>query len=489
MLYWIRMKQDGSEQGRKSEHILHTLPSVLTFAGSEKFASRSKTSANYWAERVFKLARKNSAGVMVSDADYSCQLSFGGRRERFQLHTPNKAEAASRAAAIYRDVTGRGWDDALLIHKPKALPKAETLPPATVGGVIAANARLSSARAESLDAYSKAFRRIAAGVMRLAGGRKYDAFRGGREEWRARIDGLPLSALTPSAVLAWKNAFLKAARGDGRGRAAVTVNSIIRNAKALLGRKVRGFIEQEMLLPSPLWHEGIPAEPEPSLRYRSRIDAEAILRAAQGELAAADAEAFKLLLLTLGCGLRRSEADTLAWEQFDFQRRVLVIEDTAHKRLKSRDSAGEIDLEPELCALFQGFRARARGGFVLEASHRLRIAEMQDRESRGYRCNETHKRLLAWLREHGVPGLRPMHTMRKEVGSIIASRHGIWQASRYLRHSDIRITSKLYADKKLPVTSGLGSVLAVPANIVAADFRAADAGNAAVPGKAGRRRA
>jgi hypothetical protein len=42
--------------------------------------------------------------------------------------------------------------------------------------------------------------------------------------------------------------------------------------------------------------------------------------------------------------------------------------------------------------------------------------------------------------------------MRKEIGSIIASENGIFEASRYLRHSDIRITSAIYADKKKTVT-------------------------------------
>ena len=57
-----------------------------------------------------------------------------------------------------------------------------------------------------------------------------------------------------------------------------------------------------------------------------------------------------------------------------------------------------------------------------------------------------------WLRIHGVDALKPLHTMRKEIGSIIASEHGIFEASRYLRHSDIRITSAIYADKKKTVT-------------------------------------
>lgn len=459
------MKQESTEQGKKTGYKLATLSNVASSSESVRFAPKSKGSANYWQAggRLFKFTRgKRTNGATVKeDADYSCRISFGNRREQFQLHTANKAEAATKAASIYRDVVGKGWEDALRIHKPKATPKPETLPSATIGSLIAANVRLSSARSESLEAYAKALRRIAGGVLEISGGKKFDASREGRTEWREKIDAKPLAALTPAAVLAWRNKLMKTAlTPEARGRAAVTVNSLVRNAKALLSKKVRPFIEKEMQLSSPLFFEGIVAESEPSLRYRSKIDAESILQAAQSNLATQDSEAFKLLLLTLVCGLRRSEADTLLWSQFDFVNRVLVIEDTEHKRLKSKDSAGDVDLEPELCALFENYMTKAQSPFVLESSKRKRLATIQERKSRGYRCEPTHKRLLIWLRQHGVSGVRPIHTLRKEIGAVIASRDGIWKASRYLRHSDIRITSKLYADKKIPVTSGLGGFLA-----------------------------
>ena len=436
----------------------------------ERFATRSKTTANYWAtgNRLFKFARKSANGATTIDAEYSMQISFRGRRSQFQLHTPIKAEAASKAARIYCDIVGKGWDEALEIHKPNAKPKklaADTsLPPATVGSLISANARFSSARPESLEAYSKALRRIVAGIFNIAKGKKYDAFRGGRAAWIDRIDSKALSELTPAAVLAWRNQRIRAAKTpEERGRATVTTNSLIRNAKALLSNKVRPFIEQEMKLPSPLFFEGISAEPEPNLRYRSKIDAGEILEAARQDLAE-QPETLKLLVLTLVCGLRRSEADTLLWDQFDFKRRILVIEDTEHKRLKSTDSAGEIDLEPEVCEMFEGFAKFRQSPFVLEASKRVRTSSMQDRKTRGYRCDLTQRSLIAWLRKQGVESRRPIHTLRKEIGAIIASREGIWKASRYLRHSDIRITSKLYSDKKVPVTSGLASFLVPPAN-------------------------
>ena len=106
------------------------------------------------------------------------------------------------------------------------------------------------------------------------------------------------------------------------------------------------------------------------------------------------------------------------------------------------------------------------------SSVRITITKLK---ARGYRCEATQKVLIHWLRKNGVPGLRPIHTMRKEIGSIIASRDGIFKASRYLRHSDIGITSKLYADVKTPVSAGLGALLtARPANVVEADFKPAE---------------
>jgi integrase len=63
--------------------------------------------------------------------------------------------------------------------------------------------------------------------------------------------------------------------------------------------------------------------------------------------------------------------------------------------------------------------------------------------------------LTAWLRYKGVKGHAPLHALRKECGSLINERYGIHAASRALRHSSIVITSQVYADNRLPATTGL----------------------------------
>jgi integrase len=324
---------------------------------------------------------------------------------------------------------------------------------ATIGKLITAATRLSSTKKESLDTYAKALRRIATGVLTVKGGKSGP--KQGTDAWRRLINATPMDKLTSAAV---------------------TVNSLLRNSKALLSKRVRPFLEKEMVLPSPLWFESVPMEKEPSMRYHSTIDAGTILRAAMEELAPEQPEVFKALILTLICGLRRSEADAMQWAQVDLEAGTLEIMDTEHRALKSADSAGKIALDAEVVALLRGFKTKTESPFILETP-KLARAAFKEHKSRTYRCDATHTALIDWLRKNGVNGKRPMHTMRKEVGSVIASRDGIFAASRFLRHSDIRITSRLYADSKKPVSSGLGALLAPEGdNVVKEHFTTKDGG-------------
>jgi integrase len=65
-----------------------------------------------------------------------------------------------------------------------------------------------------------------------------------------------------------------------------------------------------------------------------------------------------------------------------------------------------------------------------------------------YRCDCTFKKLLDWLRSKGVTARNPLHTLRKEFGSLINQKFGIYAASAALRHSNIGITRDAYVDKK-----------------------------------------
>ena len=422
----------------------------------------AKTSAAYWLGKVKK---PGGSGL------YVMQIAYRGTRHRFPLETANQATAAEKARKIYLSLVANGVEGTLGEFNPKTAAKpAAPEAVATIGELITAATRSSSARRKSLDTYAKALRRIATGVLAVKGVKSGP--KQGTDAWREMTDATPLDKLTPAAVLAWKNAFLKsAANPQDRNSAAVTVNSLLRNSKALLSKRVRPFLEKEITMPSPLWFESVPMEKKPSMHYHSTIDAGTILRAAMEELAPTEPETFKALILTLICGLRRSEADSMQYAQVDLEAGTLEIMDTEHRALKSSDSAGKIALDAEVVALLRGFKAKTKSPFILETSKLARSA-FKEHQSRTYRCDATHTALIDWLRKPGVKGKRPLHTMRKEIGSILATREGIFAASRFLRHSDIRITSRLYADTKTLVSSGLGALLA-PAKktVIKGDFQ------------------
>ncbi|MBN8459330.1 MAG: tyrosine-type recombinase/integrase [Verrucomicrobia bacterium] len=402
----------------------------------------SKNDARYWLvpKRLFK-----DHGV----ADYSCRFSHQGKRAQVCLNTANHREAAKRAATVYAKVTTDGWQAGLALYRPQPqIPEAAAV---TVGDLIAAAAAVSTARRQSLECYTKAFRRIVSEIKGISSDRKYVAKGGDANVWQRRVDAVELGSVTPRDVMEWKNRRLREVESDplAKRRTIVTVNSLVRNARALFGKKILPFVEQSLSLAGPLPFEGVLMEKAPSMRYVSKLDPYALLAAAREQLAGADPEAFKALLLALVCGLRRSEIDNLLWRAFDFGNRILKVDHSEFHQLKSEDSAGVIDLDADTTALFRDYRTlRPRDLFVIVSEGR----PSSQHKARAYRCDPVFKRLLAWLREHGVAGDKPLHTLRKEIGSIIAAEHGIFEASRYLRHSDIRITSAIYADKKKTVT-------------------------------------
>lgn len=429
-----------SDDHPQSSIVENNGPEVARSEDSQGPVVRSKADSRYWLA--------GNRLVFHDSANYSARIQAAGRREWFPLGTPNRKKAAAKAAEIYSEIQSHGFDAAVQRYKPDAVTKPVH---ATVGALIEEATKLSTARRHSLDAYTKALRCIVAEIKGIKAGKNTEGKGSAHAAWRALVDAVPLADITPAEVVGWKNARLRAAESDplAKRRTIVTVNSLMRNAKALFGKKLLPFIEQSVTIPRPLPFDGVTFEKPPSMRYVSRVDAFGIVALARQELATAEPEAFKVLLLALVCGLRRSEIDNLLWRSFDFGRKLLRVESNEFHQLKSEDSAGEIDLDDDTVALFRGYRAQhPKAVFVIESPNKPR----NETKARCYRCDSTFKRVLEWLRAQGVEASKPLHTMRKEIGSIIASEHGIFEASRYLRHSDIRITSAIYADKKKAVT-------------------------------------
>ena len=99
------------------------------------------------------------------------------------------------------------------------------------------------------------------------------------------------------------------------------------------------------------------------------------------------------------------------------------------------------------------YKAKATSDFVVEG----RLINTPYKNTYQYRCDRHFKALIAWLRGRGIEDPKPLHALRKEFGSEMIRVAGVYEASRQLRHSDIRTTTNHYAYKKNRATVDLFS--------------------------------
>jgi integrase len=142
-------------------------------------------------------------------------------------------------------------------------------------------------------------------------------------------------------------------------------------AKSLFTKRLLRFLPQRLELPARLPFDGVAPFPRQSMRYASTIDVPALLTAATGELATSDPEAFKGFLLCFCGGLRRNECDKLRWSSIDFDAGLIRIEAQVDFSAKCETSLADIPIDPEVCALLRGLRAREpRASYVMKGDPR-----------------------------------------------------------------------------------------------------------------------
>jgi integrase len=412
----------------------------------------SKTDLRYWRDRVFK-PTYTRGGRRHESPNWAVYIQHRGSRHKWSLATPNREAAAAKARDVFLSLQAKGWEATFQKYRPKLAEKKRD---ATVGQFIDEVKAKADLDLKTIEGYCKAFRSIVADISGIDGGKaKFDNYKGGHEKWLASINGVRLSALTPSRLQEWKRAFLAKAKRDplSQRRAKVSVNSFIRRARSLFSLSIVRHLGLE--LPVPLPFTGIALEPRQSLKYRSSFDVTELIKKARNDLSESDPELFKIFLLAVMVGLRRHEIDLLEWPSFQWEAGVIRIEPTRYFHPKSEDSIGDVAIDAELAEIFRGYRARAESEFVIESTRKPKPDVLYQH----YRCDDAFRRLTKWLRLHGVKAHKPLHTLRKEYGSQINAIHGIHAASRALRHADIRVTNEYYTDSRVRVTPGMGHLL------------------------------
>ena len=413
-----------------------------------------KTHVNFWRGRLRRQRYGSKADGTYREAPaFYVRINHQGREHAFTFRTLNETVAATNARDIYVSILKDGWDAVLRKHQSSA---AQTVDNPTVGQFLDEVSAKAGLRVRTFRNYTSCFRTIIAEIFKIRGeGSKFDYHGDGHAQWRTRVDAVKLAKITPARIQAWKVARIKAAGESPAAQRSAkrTVNSYIRCSRALFSRKISKFIN--ITLPEPLPFEGVEMEQSGSMKYQSTIVVADLVTAAKKDLKKEHPEAYKIFLLGLFAGLRRNEIDGLEWSALDWQGNAIHVKNTDVLHLKSDESEAVVAVDVEVMAELEEFDKQKQTKFVITSDRPPR----PDSELAYYRCEPHFNYLTAWLRGKGITANKPIHELRKELGALIASKHGIYAASHLLRHSDISTTARHYADQKHRVTAGLGNLL------------------------------
>ena len=436
--------QSKSEQKEKSAYAMHT-------------TTLAKNDERYWQKRIYRQKHRNQRGLATEDKTYSVQITHDKKRKTFQLHTANKKTAAQKARDIYLSLKSNGWEETLDRFTPK---KTDIIEEATVGDLLRIYAEVADVPTKTAANYARALRTVVADIKKISRDKsRFDYVNGGADKWRAKIDNVPLSFVTPAKIQRWKLAYVKskAINPVKENSAKLTVNSYIRYCRSLFSVKVMPYLEKELNLPNPLPFQSIDLYPRQSMRYESSFDIEQLAMMARDHLPNIEQDQQWLIFtLAVSAGLRRNEIDKLTWRQIDLDRNTISLAATKYFKPKSENSGTLVSIDPDLAAMLRGYRAKSKGEFVIESNNAPKLRSNVPL----YRSERHFKALIKWLRANGIEDRKPLHTLRKEAGSLVNQKHGLYAASHFLRHADIQVTSAHYVDNKEIITSGLGALLA-----------------------------
>lgn len=434
------LESENAQHGQKSGQKVgkSSSPSVSTHGSFAKLKQRiQRNTRKYYGRQAAP--------------QYLLRVQCRRQRDWFELG-PDLDAAAKLAREIDQFLRLNGWEAARAKYKPAFAAERSEL---TVGRFIELVSQHGQLDPTTVYTYASRLRRIVSGIRRIKFGGA-DKFSGGPipSKWRVAVDGTLLNSITPEHVASWRDAYVgRHASGSAeRMHAEHTVNGILRNARALFAKRVLKRVLTKcstLVLPSPLPFDGVEFIPEreSDYFYTSEVNVKQLIEDAFKELGG---NQLVIFVLAVGAGLRRNEMDKLPWAHVDLPTGTVTVAPTKYGRLKSDSSVGKIQLEPRFAEVLRKRAAESRGEFVLTSHIAPRVGSVQ----RHYRCKRDFAGLCRWLKSKGITrSSSRIHTLRKEFGSHLAQRRGIFAASAGLRHSTIGVTRKFYVSSKIEPTS------------------------------------
>jgi len=151
-------------------------------------------------------------------------------------------------------------------------------------------------------------------------------------------------------------------------------------------------------------------------------------------------ESAMIVLLALGCGLRRNEIDKArkSWLCENDGMTVLTVQKESDFEPKSRISRNipvSQDLAEEILRIRKSLKPKSNDSYLIPTKEPTKAQ---------LRLNCRFRKVSKWLTDKGIPETKSLHALRKEFGSLVATKHSIFTASTYLGHSSVVITQESY---------------------------------------------
>jgi integrase len=425
-----------------------------SLSGVPKKVRLSKDHQDFWLRKL-KRRSYSSNGKRVEIPEWQVRLFLDGREDWFNLGTTNRAAASVKARDIWLNLRAHGWEDTLAKFKPSG-PAKETL---TVEGFS--------------DTYREAIQRIEYPPSPQTAARYLKSL----GFISRRVHVTRIADLTSEKVKKFVGDYLEEGRAAGRHSESVKVscNAMLRNTAAIFSRqmlseyrsrgltlmnpfegqklrriKLKSYSPMNRDMLNTTWQDaaklrdGNPETPAPA--KITRQPAEKAKRWKEPDFRLPQPGAYVLLLLELGLGLRRHEADKAQWDWFFTDangRYYLEVKSTPYFVPKSKESR-VIPVEKLLYDAIQGTREQV-SPFIVRGRLPKRYESGHEPKNIVYRCDQHHRTLALWLRRHGIADEKPCHTLRKEFGSYVATAFGLFHAQRMLGHSSPQVTEQFYA--------------------------------------------
>ena len=408
----------------------------------------------YWRTRLFRNTYSDKArNRVVEIPEYYVRLRHDGQTVRVRLHTAEKERAAEEALCLATKLAAEGWS-----------------------AVRAGQARLGAS--PTIAEYCEAYRKATASMERPPRPVTVNLYCRCLQLISRYAGVKEIRQLTREAIERGRDAYRAEARKKKRLDSSIqnTVSKVLRNAAACFSREGLGIMARQgfkvenpfagirltqdiqpvFSLPDnvlnaiweelPLLRDGDPSF-EPA-KKGAKQSAKSGPAASKVDFRQPHPASYAAVLLALGVGLRANEIDKCRWSWFK-----LVGSGACRVEIRAETdftpkggSAREIKIPMSVYDALQATRADLTSAYVLGG-----VESVADsvRKSENYRCPQALEIANAWLRVRGVEAGKargnPLHRLRKQFGSEVATHSGLFAAQKLLGHSSPSVTSKYYA--------------------------------------------